>query len=209
MGGIKTLTVDVRLIAATNKDLRKGIENGTFREDLFYRLNVVPIELPPLRDRTEDIPPLVMHFVERFNERLNRSVTEVTTAALEILCAYPWPGNIRELENIVERTLLFSDGPIVDVAQLPPDIIAKVKDSPTPAGARAAAEIAGEDTSMKDIVRRATSEIERNLITKALDDTGGNVTHAARALKISRKSLQIKMKELGLREPTRPNEELE
>ena len=209
VGGIKTLTVDVRLIAATNKDLRKGIENGTFREDLFYRLNVVPIELPPLRDRTEDIPPLVMHFVERFNERLNRSVTEVTTAALEILCAYPWPGNIRELENIVERTLLFSDGPIVDVAQLPPDIIAKVKDSPTPAGARAAAEIAGEDTSMKDIVRRATSEIERNLITKALDDTGGNVTHAARALKISRKSLQIKMKELGLREPTRPNEELE
>lgn len=204
VGGIKTLTVDVRLIAATNKDLRKAIDEGDFREDLFYRLNVVPIELPPLRERTEDIPPLVMHFVQRFNERLSRSVTDVTDAALDILCAYPWPGNIRELENIVERTLLFCDGPVVDVGQLPPDIIAKVKDSPTPAGARAAAEAAGEDASMKEIVRKATAEIERNLIAKALDDTGGNVTHAARALKISRKSLQIKMKELGLREQTRP-----
>lgn len=204
VGGIKTLTVDVRLIAATNKDLRKAIDDGDFREDLFYRLNVVPIELPPLRERTEDIPPLVMHFVQRFNERLSRSVTDVTDAALDILCAYPWPGNIRELENIVERTLLFCDGPVVDVGQLPPDIIAKVKDSPTPAGARAAAEAAGEDASMKEIVRKATAEIERNLIAKALDDTGGNVTHAARALKISRKSLQIKMKELGLREQSRP-----
>ncbi len=197
VGGIKTLHVDVRLIAATNRDLKKAIEQGLFREDLFYRLNVVPIELPPLRERAEDIPILVEELLKKLNKRLARNVEHFSPDAMAVLSAYPWPGNIRELENIMERTLLFADKPIIDVADLPPDLQAKI------GGLKAAARPAspeGIEGSMKDIVRQATAELERDLIQRALDDTHGNVTHAARKLKISRKSLQIKMKELGLRE---------
>ena len=210
VGGIKTLTVDVRLIAATNRNLEQAIADGRFREDLYYRLNVVPIALPPLRDRTEDIPVLVEHFLQKFNKRLSRRVERLTEAALDVLRAYPWPGNIRELENIIERTLLFTDGSVIDVGDLPPDLVARVKRTPArPFGVTFSHEAPPEmgDASMKDIVRQATAELERDLIVRALDETQGNVTHAARRLKISRKSLQIKMKELGLRdEGSRPDE---
>ena len=124
---------------------------------------------------------------------------ELSAEALETLAAYPWPGNIRELENIIERTVLFAEGSVVDKKDLPPDLVAKIGVNPArPAGAEGTPEIG--DSSMKEIVRQATAELERDLIAKALEETEGNVTHAARRLKISRKSLQIKMKDLGLRE---------
>ena len=119
VGGIKTIKVDVRLIAATNRDLNAEIEAGRFREDLYYRLNVVPISLPPLRERPSDIPTLVRHFVDKYNDRLNKRIEGMTDEALALVQAYAWPGNIRELENLIERTLLFADGPLIGAADLP------------------------------------------------------------------------------------------
>ena len=216
VGGIKTLHVDIRLIAATNRDLKKAILDGSFREDLYWRLNVIPVELPPLRERAEDIPLLVEEFRRKLNKRLGKSIEAFSPDAMAMLQKYPWPGNIRELENIVERTLLFCEGPGVGVEDLPPDLAAKVglvqgqqaqahgsgSNSPRPGTGEISLERMkdGFDGSMKDIVRQATAELERDLIAQALEETGGNVTHAARRLKISRKSLQIKMKELGLRD---------
>jgi transcriptional regulator with PAS, ATPase and Fis domain len=201
VGGIKTLKVDVRLIAATNRDLKKEIAEGRFREDLFYRLNVVPVALPPLRERIDDIPMLVVHFMEKYNKRLNKKIQGLEPEALEILQEYAWPGNIRELENMMERMILFSDGPLVQAKDLPEPL----KETDTvkiPLPVLAAAQ--GADASMKDIVKQAAAGLERDLIGKALEETGGNVTQAAKKLKISRKSLQVKMKELGLREPEPP-----
>ncbi len=204
VGGIRSIRVDVRVIAATNRDLAHEIETGNFREDLFYRLNVVPIALPSLRDRPEDTPLLVQAFLEKYNKRLTKSVRVISEEALARLAAYHWPGNIRELENVVERTVLFSEGEAIDVKDLPedlrgPEAKATARGLPRPEAPLPAIE--SGTTSMKDIVRQATLEIERDLIQKALDETGGNVTRAASLLGISRKGLQNKMKEFGLRDP--------
>jgi two-component system response regulator AtoC len=201
VGGIKTLRVDVRLIAATNRNLATLIAEGRFREDLFYRLNVVPVALPALRDRREDIPLLIQHFIEKYDRRLGKKVERVDEAALEILAAYAWPGNIRELENVMERSVLFADGPLVTVAQLPETLRERVPGVAIPVAAVGAlgAMAAPSGASMKDIVRQAQSDLERVLISRALEETNGNVTRAAKKLQISRKSLQVKMKELGLR----------
>jgi nitrogen regulation protein NR(I) len=198
VGGIKTIKVDVRLVTATNRDLLEEIGAGNFREDLFYRLNVVPIQIPPLRERREDIPLLADHFIAKFNERLKKQIVAISPEAVEQLVAYNWPGNIRELENLMERTILFCEGPEIRVSDLPPEIVG------TSVAASAAAAVDGEARpaagSLKEAVRAETERVERELIQRALDATGGNVTQAARKLKISRKSLQTKMKELGLRE---------
>ena len=204
VGGVRSISVNVRLIAATNKDLQKAIADGEFREDLFYRLNVVPIGLPPLRDRKEDIPQLVASFLDKFNERLGRNVESISEEALHTLISYTWPGNIRELENIIERTMLFSDNSVIGVNDLPPEIVVQVKGE-GPRFITNPLRLDDQEASMKDIVRKATMEIEHDLILKALEETGGNVTHAARKLKISRKSLQIKMKELGIRDRLQKN----
>ncbi len=200
VGGIKTIRVDVRLVAATNRDLKRLISSGTFREDLFYRLNVVPIRLPALRERTTDIALLVEHFLVKFNERLKKRVESVHREALDLLVAYPWPGNIRELENVVERAVLFCDTHELNVSDLPPDVrgIAALANVPLPDTDLQAA-LASEG-GLKEHVKVAMSRLERELVSRALQQTGGNVTHAARLLKISRKGLQLKMKELGLRE---------
>ncbi|MFO0581260.1 MAG: sigma-54 dependent transcriptional regulator [Anaeromyxobacter sp.] len=199
VGGIKTLRVDVRLIAATNRDLKALIADGRFREDLYYRLAVVPIALPPLRDRREDVPLLVRHFVEKYNQRLGKRVEGVDADAMALLQAYPWPGNIRELENLMERSVLFADGPIIKAGALPDSLREAAPSTPVaPVGALGAI-AAPSGASMKEIVRQAQAELERELIARALDETGGNVTRAAKRLQISRKSLQVKMKELGLR----------
>ncbi|AKF09458.1 sigma-54-dependent transcriptional regulator [Sandaracinus amylolyticus] len=217
VGGIKTIEVDVRLIAATNRDLAQEIKEQRFREDLYYRLNVVQMRLPPLRERQGDIPLLVEHFVKRFRERLKKSrVVGVGDAAMEVLLAHPWPGNIRELENVIERAMLFCDGERIDVGDLPPDLRVTPPSSPGSHAAVASARRAeidedddedlGEEPTasgeigLKELVREAAAKVERELIVRALQQTGGNVTHTARLLKISRKSLQTKMKELGLRE---------
>ncbi|MEM6959296.1 MAG: sigma-54 dependent transcriptional regulator, partial [Myxococcota bacterium] len=193
VGGIKTLRTDIRLIAATNRDLREEIDAGRFREDLFYRLNVVEVHLPPLRERTEDIPLLLQHFLAKFNERLDRKIEGFTEAAEARLLSHRWRGNIRELENLVERCMLFCDDARIDVPHLPAEF--REREDQTPAAA--VTEI--PEGGLKDAVRQASAALESALIQKALARTGGNVTHAARLLKISRKSLQTKMKELGLR----------
>ncbi len=201
VGGVRTLKVDTRLVAATNTDLDKAIAAGRFREDLFYRLNVVPIRLPPLRERRDDIPLLVNHFLRHFNARLGKSVRHATPEALARLTTFRWPGNIRQLENVLERTLLFCEGDEIGLGDLPAELS-------TPAAAAEAAQIASatavgalpEGTGLKDVIRETTEGVERQLIQQALEQTGGNVTQAAKMLQISRKSMQIKMKELGLRE---------
>ncbi|HVZ85877.1 MAG TPA: sigma-54 dependent transcriptional regulator [Polyangia bacterium] len=200
VGGIKTIKVDVRLVTATNRDLVAEVAAGAFREDLFYRLNVVPVHIPPLRERREDIPLLAEHFIAKFNDRLKKEITAVTREAIERLVAYQWPGNIRELENLMERTMLFCEGPEIRVSDLPPEVAGA--SPPATAAALASADDAARPApeSLKEAVRAETERVERELIQRALDTTGGNVTQAARKLKISRKSLQTKMKELGLRE---------
>ena len=201
VGGIRTIHVNVRLITATNRDLMALIDEGRFREDLYYRLNVVPVALPPLRDRKEDIPALAQHFVERYNRRLGKRVERVDDEALEVLLGYSWPGNIRELENLMERSVLFADGTVITAAQLPEALREKAPGPPTPIAAVGpiGAIAAPSGASMKEIVRQAQAELERELISRALDETSGNVTRAAKRLQISRKSLQVKMKELGFR----------
>ena len=200
VGGIKTIHVDVRLIAATNSDLKKEIAAGTFREDLYYRLNVVPIRLPPLRERAEDIPLLVQHFVEKFNARLGKTIEAVSGETQALLASYPWPGNIRELENVIERAVLFCDGAQLRPDDLPPDVRDQGRSAPATSPSQPPIESPASSDGLKEQVKAAMSRLERELILKALDQTGGNVTHAARLLKISRKGLQLKMKELGLRE---------
>ncbi|MEZ4400912.1 MAG: sigma-54 dependent transcriptional regulator [Kofleriaceae bacterium] len=213
VGGLKTIKVDVRLITATNRDLEQEIARGNFREDLYYRLNVVPLQIPPLRRRGGDVPLLVRHILRRFNERLKKSVTGISDEALAVLCAHSWPGNIRELENVLERTILFCKSDTIARGDLPEELCAAASAAASAAAAGPggpdddddddAVELAG-DASLKDIVRAETSRVEKELIAKALAETGGNVTQAAKLLKISRKSLQMKMKEFGLRDTEPP-----
>ena len=205
VGGLKTLKVDVRLITATNRDLEQETKDGNFRHDLYYRLNVVPLQIPPLRSRRGDIPMLVTHIIRKFNDRLKKNVETIAPQALERLVQHTWPGNIRELENVLERTILFSSEACIDLPDLPDEfgqasprapneVLPPVMDESGPSP-----EI-GADASLKDIVRAETSRVERELIDRALEETGGNVTQAAKLLKISRKSLQMKMKDFGLRD---------
>jgi DNA-binding NtrC family response regulator len=215
VGGIKTIKVDVRLITATNRDLEKETRGGNFREDLFYRLNVVPLAIPPLRSRSGDIPLLVEHIITKFNERLKKKVRGISDEAMHVLTRHTWPGNIRELENVLERTILFSSGDRIEEGDLPADLRSAAIAEADAAPARphsvsqeiaivAANGLDGREptgpTSLKAMVRAETSRVERELIARALDETGGNVTQAAKLLKISRKSLQMKMKEFGLRD---------
>lgn len=209
VGGVSTLQVDVRLVAATNVDLERQVESGGFREDLFYRLNVVPIRLPPLRDRKEDIPLLVQHFIDKYHHRLQREIHRVEDDALLALQAYSWPGNIRELENVMERAALFAEGGVITMDELPNAL----RENRTPLSETPGVENLGSTASsqgppkdaltpvgpLKEIVKQHTESLEKDLITRALEETGGNVTKAARKLEISRKSLQNKMKELKLR----------
>jgi nitrogen regulation protein NR(I) len=211
VGGVKTIRVDVRLIAATNMDLEQEIGAGRFREDLYYRLNVVPLRMSALRQRAEDVPELAAHFLKRFNEKLNRSVEGFSEAAIEALRRYPWPGNIRELENVVERTVLFCDSAQIAWENLPAEVrsatgassAVEERVSVAAHGAQDGPELppfgdVGEK-SLKDVVKTETKRLEKEMIQRALNETDGNVTRAAKLLGISRKGLQIKMKELGLR----------
>ncbi len=201
VGGVKTIRGDVRLIAATHSDLKKDIAAGIFREDLYYRLNVVPIRLPALRERAGDIPLLIEHFIRKFNERLRKNVQGISAEAEQCLVRYSWPGNIRELENVVERAVLFCDQAQITPLDLPPDVRDASAESPLEPRELVPAHLdAPSSDGLKEQVKAAMSRLERQLIVKALEQTSGNVTHAARLLKISRKGLQLKMKELGLRE---------
>jgi len=180
VGGTKTIKVDVRIIAATNKNLEEEVKKGKFREDLYYRINVVPLIIPPLRERAEDVPLLAEHFLRLYGEKNKRMLKGFADGVLDALIRYEWPGNVRELENIVERTVIMSRGDTITFADLPPAI----------AGAQGPAMQTPPAISLKDM--------ERETITKALQQTGGNRTKAAVLLGITRKTLQNKIKEYGI-----------
>ena len=188
IGSTRAVQVDVRIVASTHVDLAAAVAAGRFREDLYYRLNVIQLRLPALRERREDIPLLVHHFLTRFNARLGKTVTSVTPAAMAALVAWNWPGNLRELENVIERAVLLSDAATLDL-----DVLEGLTAPPS-----ASAEIG--PVGLKDYVRVHTAKVERALIVRVLEAEQGNVTRAARRLDISRKGLQLKMKEYGLRE---------
>lgn len=188
VGENKGVEVDVRVVAATSRDLEGMVRDGSFREDLFYRLNVLLVTVPPLRDRKDDIPLLVEHFLVRYGERLGRHGMTLSREALRVLMDYNWPGNVRELENTIERAMVLADGERIEAEGLPERLRER-------AVAAAPGFAFGDDLSIK----RAVESIERQLITRALEKTGGNRTHAAELLDISHRALLYKIKEYGLR----------
>ena len=177
VGGNEPISVDVRVIAATNRNLEKAVADGAFREDLFYRLNVIPITLPPLRERSEDIPLLVEHFVERMSAELGRKVDGVSREAMAMLLDYQFPGNVRELRNIVERAMVCAPGPLLQPAdfRLPGAVV------PAPT------------------FNLSLEEVERRHITAVLDQSDGNISRASRTLGIDRATLYAKIRKFGLR----------
>jgi DNA-binding NtrC family response regulator len=174
--------VDVRVVAATNRDLEGEVREGRFREDLFYRLNVIPIALPPLRARRTDIPLLVDHFLAKCGEPGHSR--EVAPEALDALVAYHWPGNVRELESVIERTLLLAEGNVIHLQDLP----AAVRSGAARAAAGVPVEIPDEGLDLE--------ALERDLVRRALDKAGGNVTRAARLLGLSRRTLQYRLEKI-------------
>lgn len=189
VGGSDTIKVDVRILAATNKNLEELVKKGPFRQDLYYRLNVFPVMVPPLRERLDDIPLLVSHFIDKRKQSLNKNVTGVSPQAMTLLLAHPWPGNVRELENVIQRMMVIAKGEMLDAEDLPPEIRGKVS------------EIKPQPKDLKGIARESAEVIEKRTILDALSKTDDNVTQAAKALGISRATLQNKMKTYGLRHP--------
>src|SRR3954452_2037020 len=189
LGGLKDIHLDLRVIAATNKNLREAVKEGAFRQDLYFRLNVIQILIPPLRDRTEDIVPMTRFFIEHYNRKFKRSIEGVSDAAAKLLMAHDWPGNVRELRNAIERAMILEEGAYITAPSLPiaisrPDGSAPV---PNPAGM----EIPTDGLSLEDN--------ERSLLVRALEKTDGNQTQAARLLRITRDTLRYKMKKFNLR----------
>jgi transcriptional regulator with PAS, ATPase and Fis domain len=187
LGGTKTLKVDVRLVAATNRDLRAALEDGTFREDLYYRLNVVAIDIPPLRDHKEDIPALANFFLEKFARESGKSIKGITPAAMSLLMNFHWPGNIRELENIIERGVTLSSGSTLDAADIHLD------SSPSRIAAGAAPAVLPEGFTL--------DQWEEEAIREALRRANGNKSQAARALGLSRNALRYRLSKMGVPDP--------
>jgi two-component system response regulator AtoC len=184
VGDTQAIAIDVRLIAATLRDLTAEVAAGRFREDLYYRLNVVPLHVPPLRDRPEDIPALARHFAARHAERHQRAVT-LADDVVEALAGQPWPGNVRDLENTIERLVVLADGPIVERGFL--EAVTNVRPTST-----------SQTDDQELSIKKATRALERDLIRRALGVTQGNRTNAARLLEISHRALLYKMKEYGI-----------
>ncbi len=185
VGSGATKKVDVRVISATSRDLPSDVEEGRFREDLFYRLNVFSITVPPLRERVDDIPFLVNHFLEKYGERLGKKGVRINSEALKLLLAYAWPGNVRELENCVERGIVLCEEGVITPECLPEAFLGE------PTGLRAALQPPDGNLSLK----RAAELLERDYIFRALQKTGGNKTRAAKILEISHRALLYKLKE--------------
>ena len=180
---MKTIACDVRIIAATNRDLKSAMESGAFREDLYYRLNVFPIDLPPLRERREDIPQLFEHFVDCTAREFGWPRPEVVPESLELLCAYRWPGNIRELRNVTERAVL-----LCDTGRITPEILPR--------------EIAGDPKqSVEDAGGSALEGYEKAMIVKSLEEHDWNQTQAAKTLGISRDNLRYRLRKYQIKRP--------
>lgn len=184
VGGVKTIKVDVRIIAATNKDLQSAMKAGTFRSDLFYRLHVVPIHIPPLRERKDDLITLTDYFLKKFTAKYRKQITSITPEVIASFIQYDWPGNIRELENVLERIILMSENDTLSLDQVPAEI--------------RVTEPMNETSTLKEKVDSLSHTTEKQLIIDALNKTNQNRTKAAELLGISRRTLQKKIKEYGL-----------
>ena len=218
IGGVKDIGVELRVIAASNRDLEQGVREGTFRQDLFYRLSIIPIFIPPLRHRKEDVLPLADFFIERYNFRFRKSLKGITQEARDLLVRHDWPGNVRELKNAIERAMILEEADYIRPTYLPiqvtgqtagyestipttvlenSEIIPSAVATPTLASWRSLA--SGRMIPVLELPREGTSleEVERELVGLALRQTGGNQTHAAKLLDISRDALRYKMKKFG------------
>jgi DNA-binding NtrC family response regulator len=183
LGSNKTRHIDVRVLAATNVDLRAALEQGTFREDLYYRLNVLPIDIPPLRERKEDIPSLVEHFITKHGKEAGSPVQSISEGALQRLREYHWPGNVRELENVIERSIVLASGPVLQADDIKLDV------APRSLGQNA-------ETFLPEGM--TLDEHEQNLIREALKRANGNKSHAARLLGLTRNALRYRLSQMGL-----------
>jgi len=193
IGGIKTIKVDIRIIAATHRDLKVAVEQGKFRQDLYYRLNVIPIQIPPLRERKSDIPLLVHHFLQYFNKLKKRKIQGIDKEALDRLLEYHWPGNVRELENIIERIVILTNNDTISVQDLPEKIQTSSEEETSPPF-----EIPEEGISFE----RAIIEFEKKLLLQALNKTGWIKNKAAQLLNLNRTTLIEKIKRQNLQKPS-------
>jgi len=200
VGGTTWKKVDIRIIAATNKDLRKMIEEGTFREDLFYRLNIVPVYLPPLRERREDIPLLVSYFLEKFNRERKRNIKRVSLEAMQLLINYSWPGNVRELENMIERLVVMADEDTIRVEHLP--ISLREKEIQAVKVPRTKEEL---KRLKKEVRKKAVVQIEKRFILEALKRNNWNVTKAAKDVGMQRQNFQALMRKHKISRPNKKN----
>jgi transcriptional regulator with GAF, ATPase, and Fis domain len=202
LGGRETIRVDVRVIAATNRDLQLAVADGSLRKDLYYRLTVFPLRVPPLRERAEDIPLLVHYFVGRHAARIGRRISSVPKAAMERLVAYPWPGNVRELENVIERAVILSPGPDLAVAaEALPAPIGRADDSGRASQADEPPQVQASTRSPND-GPLTLEEIDRTHIVEVLQRTGWKIDGAdgaARLLKLHPSTLRSRIKKLGIR----------
>jgi PAS domain S-box-containing protein len=189
LGGLKDIKLDLRVVAATNKNLREAVKEGAFRQDLYFRLNVIQILIPPLRERLEDVLPLTRFFIDHYNRKFKRNIEGISDAAAKLLLSHDWPGNVRELRNAIERAMILEESSLITPPSLP-IAIARPETSLTVA-APAGAEIPTDGLSLEDN--------ERNLLARALEKTNGNQTQAARLLRITRDTLRYKMKKFNLR----------
>jgi transcriptional regulator with PAS, ATPase and Fis domain len=189
LGGLKDIHVDLRFVAATNKNLREAVKEGAFRQDLYFRLNVIQIVIPPLRERVEDLPPLVDFFIDHYNRKFKRRIEGVSQAAHDLLMAHDWPGNVRELRNAIERAMILEESSLITPSSLP--IAISHTELRHPAASEPLPEIPDNGMSLVDN--------ERHLLARALEKTAGNQTQAARLLRITRDTLRYKMKKYNLR----------
>ena len=188
LGGLKDINLDLRVVAATNKNLREAVKEGAFRQDLYFRLNVIQILIPPLRDRADDIVPLTKFFIEHYNRKFKRNIEGVTEGTAKLLLQHDWPGNVRELRNAIERAMILEESALITVASLP---IAISRPDGSGLAVSSSVDIPSDGLSLEDN--------ERSLLARALEKTNGNQTQAARLLRITRDTLRYKMKKFNLR----------
>jgi two-component system nitrogen regulation response regulator NtrX len=205
VGGTATITVDVRVIAATNKNLEEEIRRGTFREDLFFRLNVIPFHVAPLRERREDIPLLARHFIAELSAEYGKRPKELTREALDLLVAQPWPGNVRELRNIIERLVIMTSGDRIEARHLPASLVGAAPGAGEPSSA--AGSLAGLSSDFPSLAA-AREDFEKRYIWKKYQECGGNMSRTSEALQVERSNLYRKMKGYGLI-PARKGEAVE
>jgi transcriptional regulator with PAS, ATPase and Fis domain len=186
VGGTTDINVDIRMVAATNANLEQAVAEGRFRKDLYYRLKVIPINLPPLRERPEDIPLLVKHFIDHFNREFKKNTRGVTHTAMQAHMEYPWPGNIRELKNLIERVMILENKEMIDHPDLPTEILVQEPYRPV------------EQAFTLPPGGVILEDVEKSLIEQALKRTGGNQTRAAKLLGLTRDTLRYRLKKFDL-----------